>query len=262
VTSYGTAQQLVTLQTRVKPYRPDLVVLAFVTGNDVRNNHRELELDPMRPYFVQHGANLRLDDSFRDTFLFRLATSVSPFMEHLYLLQLADTARIRLKHALVRRTHKAPVADIEGEEPGLDSAIYRAPQDPRWIDAWAVTEALLERMHDETTAAGSRLLVVTLSNGIQVHPEKALRERFMKRLQVGDLFYPENRLSKVSQRAGFSLLTLAPNMQRVAQEKTVLFHGFDSSRPGFGHWNEAGHLYAGEYLAETICKHGAHFGKS
>ncbi|MGH7286809.1 MAG: SGNH/GDSL hydrolase family protein, partial [Myxococcota bacterium] len=43
VSSYGTSQQLETLRHFVWDYDPDVEVVAFLTGNDYRNNVRELE---------------------------------------------------------------------------------------------------------------------------------------------------------------------------------------------------------------------------
>ena len=64
VSGYGTAQELLTLRRRVAGYAPDIVVLAFYPGNDVRNNSRELEPMKLRPFFhIENGA-LVLDNSF------------------------------------------------------------------------------------------------------------------------------------------------------------------------------------------------------
>src|SRR5262245_10655025 len=76
VAGYGTAQELLTLRHRVWDYSPDLVLLAFLSGNDVRNNLRSLEQDPMRPYFVYQEETLVLDDSFRQYSGWRFRQSV------------------------------------------------------------------------------------------------------------------------------------------------------------------------------------------
>ncbi|HXU46925.1 MAG TPA: SGNH/GDSL hydrolase family protein, partial [Thermoanaerobaculia bacterium] len=71
VSGYGTAQELLTLRHRVWKYQPDLVLVAFYAGNDVRNNSRALDQDPLRPYFTLAPGppgrpRLALDASFRD----------------------------------------------------------------------------------------------------------------------------------------------------------------------------------------------------
>jgi hypothetical protein len=64
VSGYGTAQQLLTFRHRVAAYSPDVTVLAFYAGNDVRNNSKELEPVKLRPFFNVHNDSLVLDNSF------------------------------------------------------------------------------------------------------------------------------------------------------------------------------------------------------
>src|SRR5262249_42260753 len=65
VGGYGTAQEYLTLERRVWAYAPDLVILAFLTGNDLENNSRALMRESWRPYYVHRNGTLVLDDSFR-----------------------------------------------------------------------------------------------------------------------------------------------------------------------------------------------------
>ncbi len=51
VSGYGTAQELQILRHRVWDYSPDMIILAFLTGNDVRNNSRALQRDDRMPYY-------------------------------------------------------------------------------------------------------------------------------------------------------------------------------------------------------------------
>ncbi|HEX7878274.1 MAG TPA: SGNH/GDSL hydrolase family protein, partial [Candidatus Eisenbacteria bacterium] len=50
VSGYGTAQELQTLRHEVLRFHPDVVVLSFLPGNDVRDNGLLLRRDPGRPY--------------------------------------------------------------------------------------------------------------------------------------------------------------------------------------------------------------------
>ncbi len=49
VSGYGTGQELIVLRRKAWKYRPDIVLLAFFTGNDVRNNSKVLNQDPAVP---------------------------------------------------------------------------------------------------------------------------------------------------------------------------------------------------------------------
>jgi len=43
-------------------------------------------------------------------------------------------------------------------------------------------------------------------------------------------------------------------MQREADAKHVFLHGFQNTKAGFGHWNEAGHALAAELIAQDLCR--------
>ena len=64
VGGYGTASQYLLLQTRVWKYDPDVVLLAFYSGNDVPDNHRALKESNRSAYFVLEDGELVLDPLF------------------------------------------------------------------------------------------------------------------------------------------------------------------------------------------------------
>ena len=81
-----------------------------------------------------------------------------------------------------------------------------------------------------------------------------MRARYAKSLGVSSLFYPEDRLQGLGEANGFEVLALAPEMQKRADAKQVYFHGFPNTKPGFGHWNEAGHAAAADLIAARLCR--------
>ncbi|HYP52074.1 MAG TPA: SGNH/GDSL hydrolase family protein, partial [Pyrinomonadaceae bacterium] len=143
-------------------------------------------------------------------------------------------------------------AAARSDELGVDNLVYRPPVNEVWEEAWRVTEDLLVLINDEVRARGARFVVVTLSNGIQVYPDESARQQFMRRVGATDLFYPDLRVKSLGERAGFEVITLAPLLQRYADERKVFLHGFGEGL-GNGHWNRDGHRAAGELLAEALC---------
>jgi hypothetical protein len=114
-----------------------------------------------------------------------------------------------------------------------------------------VTAALLVAVRDECRKRGIPLYVVTLSNGIQVDPDRARRTRFAEALGVPDLFYPDRRVREIGERSGFEVLNLAPELQREADSTGTYFHG-SGKASGKGHWNREGHLRAGTLIADWL----------
>ena len=257
VSGYGTAQELLALRTRVFKYQPDLVLLAFYTGNDVRNNYRPLEQDPLRPYFVLSGGKLVLDDSFRDSPGYRARQTAAARLlyaafNHSALLQVAKMAK-SASDGLVGAYKAKRVTTQVIEELGLDNAVYSPPGNADWQAAWAVTEALLRQMAAETRAHGARFAVVTLTDGIQVDPDLKKRQAFATQLGIADLFYPDERIKQTAEAAGIPILNLAPPLADYAARTGHFLHGFPNTRSGEGHWNAEGHREAAKVLGRWLC---------
>ena len=261
VTGYGTVQELLLLRERVWNWHPEEVVLAFFVGNDFRNNTEPLQKGG-RPYFVYRDGRLVLDTSFNDSFGQRLRTgplgrsfyALVPHVRVLQLLMEASELR-RRSEQLARFDEEKRTATLEaGEEPGLDNQVYREPSDPDWQLAWRTTEDLLRMMRDEVRAHGAHFLLLTLSTGIQVHPDPAVRARFAQKLGADpDLLYPDRRLLDFAAREGIDALALVLPLRARAEATGQCLHGFENAIPCGGHWNQLGHRAAGEELAKALC---------
>lgn len=273
VSGYGTAQELITLREHVWDYSPDIVMLAVTTNNDISDNLRALKKTDEVPYFSYRQGKLVLDDSFKETRAFRWRQSAlfrtgRWIKDHSRLIQGINQGHHGFKIWLAaRRARNAPAAQVEpqpgtqdqtrtsaaaSEELGIDNLIYREPSDETWNDAWRVTEALIMQMRDEVKARGAQLVVVTLSNGIQVFPDANARQIFLQRVGASDLFYPDHRIGNFCVREKIPVITLAPQMQAYADQNKVFLHGFGSNL-GNGHWNQLGQRMAAELISQRFC---------
>lgn len=255
---YGTAQQLMTWRHDAKPYQPDFVVLAFLSGNDIRNNSETLEGDPIRPYFVERNGKLVLDGSFREE---RLSVSRSVGLEAarysrvaqvVYQLSRGIRAKQKIEQLKQSSSADAKVVELGLAEPGLSTWIYSPPKEDRYEAAWQITEKLIAQLNDEVAESGARLFVVTLTNAIQVHPAAKSRKQFAEILKLEDMSYPDDRIRLHCQRTGIPVLSLVPGMQDHAQRYDRFLHGFKNTRLGQGHWNAAGHRVAGSLIGDWL----------
>lgn len=254
VDGYGTAHELLTLRKRVWKYEPDLVLVAFFTGNDLWNNCRDLGSAPYMPSFSLENNELKLDDSFLENPAFRMRSSwaVRTFVassQYIRLLQLVN----RVRHVVRNSSRREKVAfdGPDGEtEPRSPNRIYMEPADPAWEAAWRITERLLLTIRDECAERDVPFFLVTLTNAIQVDPDAGRRSELEHSLSVRDLFYAERRLQSLGEREGFPVLALAPEFQKRAGTEQKMIHGF-GDRWG-GHWNALGHRWAGERIATWL----------
>ncbi len=145
---------------------------------------------------------------------------------------------------------------VEGEEPNIASnTIYQEPKDAVWTEAWQNTEALIVLMREGVEQKGANFLVVTLSIGIQVHPDPAVvRQNFRKAFGLQPLFYPDLRIKTLEEREGVAVLNLAQPLQIYAERNNVFLHGFENSSFEVGHWNAKGHQRAGKLIASRLCQ--------
>jgi lysophospholipase L1-like esterase len=252
VSGYGTAQELLVLQTMAIRYSPDLVLLQFTNGNDVRNNSFALEPEKDRPFFMV-GADgaLRIDESFASSPGFRARSSFASealrrVTDRSRLLQLARHVK---EHSFIPRAQAAA-----GVEQGLEPMVLAAPRDAVWEEAWRITEGLIAKTGDFAQRNGARFAVVTVPYAIQVHPDPRVRAGLQAKLGVKDLFYPDQRVAGAAQKSGLLAVPLAPEMQRLAEKSGAYFHGFDQASLGRGHWNAEGHRAAARIIARRLCE--------
>lgn len=263
--SYGTAQELVTLRKYVWKFSPDIVVLVFFPGNDIRNNSLTLEWHLCQPFYFFRGDQFVLDGPFINSPLFRTECEIkfesrrSAVLNVVgdAILEIRSKARARRENVRQRRPETTaapqPATAVAPVEPGIMNAIYLPPQNQVWENAWKVTEKLITTINDEVTRHGARFLVVTATVGAQVFPDPSWREIYEKSVGVSNLLYPDSRIEQLGRRAGFPVLNLAPAFQAYADQHHVFLHGFGNTKLGVGHWNEAGHRLAGELMAGRLC---------
>lgn len=252
VQGYGTAQELIMLRKKVWDYNPDIVVLAFFTGNDVINNSPKLEYDLYRPFFVYNASGKLVPDmSFRKlapvdrnqravSFVDRLP---SWLVNNSRILQVVKKADLDLKKRQISEDFTA-----------LRANNFNPPKDAVWENAWRVTEDLIVTMRNEVMQKNADFLLVVVGDPIQVNRDPQRRTKFIQENKIQDLFYPDRRLEKLGNREGFRVLTLAEQFKGYTEKFQVCVHGFDNSVPCGGHWNEIGHRLASIKISQNLCQ--------
>ncbi len=258
VSGYGTGQELLTLREQAWRYSPDVVMLAFFSGNDISDNSAALDSESWlngeecRPHYVVRGDAVAEIDEFRDSALRNLWCRSVFALNRLAIMDYVGEPIVAMHSAISPPRSARP--GVAGHEPGLDDEIYGPPQTPQWREAWNVTEQLLTEMNHEVRARGARFLVVTLSTPIQVYPDAAYRAAYLRAVGGSDFFYPEHRIDALAARDGFAVLSLEPALQAYADRSHAFVHGFPNTRVGTGHWNALGHQIAGEMIARRLCE--------
>ncbi|TMQ49741.1 MAG: hypothetical protein E6K72_12110 [Candidatus Eisenbacteria bacterium] len=221
-------------------YDPDVVAVLFIL-NDQADNWRPAALDKARPFFLEEGDSLRLDDSFAGPKGARRSDPLRWLKSHSVL---AATVRraITALHPPVRPP-VAPGTPVEDGYYRTWNFDRRLPADS--IPAFRVTEKILARFARDVALDGRRFVLVVAGFANQED------RRFLAEDSRNPDFDPEKPLrwlQSVGARHGFDVLTLTPAFRAasIRLDRPLWFgtHGH------YGHWNSDGHAVAAAALED------------
>jgi lysophospholipase L1-like esterase len=255
VGGFGTGQELIALRRYVFAYMPDVVILAFLTSNDVSDNSPTLKQGSDFPFFRDADGSLALDTTFLRSPRYRASMSWRARLlrfvgRHSRLAQLArrDWQAWNQARIVASGKHSAAPPGARPQELSVQFEVYLdPPPDTAWANAWTITERLITQMSHDCQARDIAFFLVTLSNPPQVTPDSARLHDLAASLGVRDLLQPERRLERLSAREGFGMLALAPLLSAAAIAHREYYHGFGTLL-GRGHWNARGHQAAAALL--------------
>lgn len=239
VSGYGTAQEFLLLE-EVKRFRPDLVLLAFTSANDVRNNVFALEQEQQKPYFSLENNQL----SFRAPIITNSITRKINFFlldhSHFYrlLIQRGSAALFRVK---TQATQITP----------LDFFIFQCQETSEWKTAWDVTLALIEKMATELQKDNIPFVLVHVESYFQVLGEQGLQQLIKQypsmQGQCWDVEKPDSTLKEFAQEKNLLFLDLLPAFRKAYEQSGESGHLLKD-----GHWNESGHVSAADAIFDFL----------
>jgi hypothetical protein len=247
VSGYGTASQYLYYRRAGRAFEPDLVLLAFYPGNDVRNNSPTLE-PTLRPAYDAAGALQRVDaapDAQKSGGWLRSSAAYTFVRKQIITRQPALAARLAAV-GLLDRAALRPVPMVDGVP--VDYGVYAAEPSAAWEDAWAHTEHLLTALHEAVAADHARFVVMIVTAREQIYPadwQQVLATYPAMQGKRWDMNGPERRVLDWCQRAGVPCIHLSPAF--VAARDTQRLHFLYD-----GHWTAAGHALAAQTVADFL----------
>jgi hypothetical protein len=253
VAAYGTGQELLLFEHEAHRYQPDLVVLLFYVGNDVKNNSYMLELPggkrelALKPYF----------DLDRDGEL-RLLPGPPPTQPNPLIggLRGCCWAYNMLEGNLFSKLGPAfRREDIEaiGGARNWFREVYDTDPDGNWRRAWQITDALVGRLRDRSHERGAPFALVGVPDWRALDREvwrAAIAEN--RRLASGaSPEAPNDRLGEIAARLGTPYVDLLPRFRQATAEGGGPYY-----LAGDGHWNAAGHAAAARAIADMVGSQG------
>lgn len=249
VSGWGTASELLWLKEEGRKYRPDIVLLHFYPGNDIKNNSPVLE-DTLVPVYDTGGRLLYVQSRKSQTAVRRgwFAWSKAYVLLRQLLLRQPLLTHTMARLGLVRVSAKEGPTLRDGLP--LDFGVYRIPPDAVWLEAWQYTQRLLAAMHDEVREMGAAFGVVIASSREQTYPvawERIVATYPAARALSFDLDQPQRWLEQWCQQQSVPYVVLAPAFRATAASPGEPLHFWHD-----GHWTSAGHRLAAEEIRKFL----------
>lgn len=258
VAGFGTLQEYLMYTERVRMFHPDIVILGFYIGNDLRNNSRELESlynkVSDRP-FLQKMPN----GSWEVVPVAAKVVSQHPVV--LFLKRHFALYRfLWFKKGTLASFFLSPQAEQKNATSSAsintDAYLMRSfapPSEEPFFSAWETTEHLLNELDARVKEDGARLVLVTIPDPIamEADPKSSLEELLGEPLPEGyDAEYPQKRLARFALGAGIDYLDLTPAFKAYRDA-----HALSSPYFSFvhdGHWSALGHQVAAEAIVSFL----------
>lgn len=233
----GPVQELELLRGEVLGFKPDLVLLAFLPSNDVRDSHPELRrrIEAETRFVLNRGPAYVLARYLR--------------------LGLAGWALWQADRTIARVRR--------GAHPSTDSLVYLSqPADAVWTEAWhRVDDALLE-MRDQASTSGARFGVVVLTSALQLEasaaPDTPEARAAIANAALGpppagtwDLTAPDRHIERLCHDHGIPVILLNRELSRLPAAERTHLH-----LPADGHWTALGHRLAARCIAQHLLREG------
>ena len=254
VGGYGTAQEYLYLREEGLKYHPDLVILAFLGLNDVRNNSRTLEAKlwgsedvfkiVARPFYVRDDGNLMLREPN-----FEKARKIAEARESER--RKRDIKKRILLYRLVNRKLTSMKAEPHYGSHDLRAMLgsYFPKYDKDWREAWDITKQLILMIHKLSLEHDAAFFLFSVPSKFQIEKDyfKKGMSRYLTKdpnLRI-DLEKPDRILK------AFCELNNIPCLSLTGQFRTYYEHTNDRLYHSIvdQHWNEKGHELASEIVA-------------
>lgn len=226
--------------------KPDLVILAFLPQNDLRDDSYTLSkiyleqtkdrIAVMRPFpeFNERG-DLVLPNPLK----LRKTIALNEFAKKLRIV--VFLYRKYTDFAVKLYMEKAKNVKSQYEIP-IDFQVALKEYPDYYKEAWEIERSLLNIFKKKVQENGAKFLLISLTDSWRVHPETIEGNNWAKEIDVDK---PEKILSEIAKELEIPYLPLVPQFrEKYSKETTPETFSCD------GHWNETGHRWSAEILLD------------
>ncbi|MDD5178219.1 MAG: SGNH/GDSL hydrolase family protein [Candidatus Nanoarchaeia archaeon] len=256
VGGYSTDQEYLTLKEEGLKYNPDLVILAFLPINDVRDNY-DFGIMPKNYFRIENGALTRENKSVsnnisteKENGFIKIKSFISKFKVYSFfvsgLTKINFVSEFLMEKGLFKNVHYILV---NGKIMPREALIYSEDYNKEWQDAFDVTKALIMETKKISNENGAEFLLVILPDKEQIEVEEwdlALEEYPVMKTLSFDLEKPNRVLKELCEQNNIDCLFLLDDFREVYANGTKLYYSKDR------HWNEEGNKLAADLVISYL----------
>lgn len=256
VDAYGTDRELLLYALLGWQFHPDLVILSIYAGNDIQDNQIDLEARRYgyrlgRPFFTLDAAGTMVE--LHNSPVFEAATFSDPSALTWLAGMQANQSAPPEENPPERPRVISPPPNYALEYP-VEMGLY-LPEDAHWVNAWALTEALLVQFRDLVLTQGTRFAALIIPDRRAVHGDdwSALLQDYAElrpELRQADPTAPNRRLEQFLSASGIPTLDVTWTLRSWAQSNP----GQRLYYPDDGHFNGNGHAVTAARLANWLAE--------
>ena len=254
---YGTGQSWLTWQKDAQQFQPQVVLHAVYFENDLRDNIQSERGSGAGPTFSLNQGTLSRSNVFRSSPDYRFRQSRVGQLSD-WVLGWSRVAQLINQLKNLRNARAGEECSSSGCSffpLGSDGTKLFGKDPGDLSQGWDILTAILKTWKREAQAAGSQLVVTSVTTPPQLWPNRAERTQEAKKHEL-NWMQPEETLAALLSRDRIPYLPLAPKMQQQADQQGLIAHGFKGQKPGpgYGHWNREGHKASAQVLAKQLCQ--------
>jgi len=169
-TGYDTNEEYLSLEEIGFKYNPDLVILTTFAGNDIFYNSLLLSNEPGEPYFDLENGSLKQVQYAKAISHGELISLINKYFR--------SPRFLYKKFQLLKRGIDSLISQFSNwtdKEAVVGSLnpwyVYKRDYDFDWEKTWQITEALIEKMRDDSKKRNADFLLINIPSPFEINPE-------------------------------------------------------------------------------------------
>ena len=251
VSGYSTDQEYLLFEQQGIQFDPDLVVLCFLSTNDIVGNYSTAMYGKNKPLYQlkSDGSRIELSNTPLAFYsVYEKSTKGSVFSEFHWFIKMNSFA-----YKFLRRKKNDMMMRLSGNNLMIKKTadqffVFDERLPDKFADGWLITEKLLQKFQERCKEIGAEFVVFVFPRKNQLDP--TLWKQTLEAYRLDPSYYkvdlPDSMLLSICEKNGLQCFSLLDAFQYAHKQGEELYFRTD------GHWNAKGHELAAEEIYNKL----------